>query len=340
MKNPAFDFSRATWLFNIGARFVFFCILLFSSLSYVQAQSLLFAVNLERNSEAITTKAELVLSDLELEEVKLDARIAAGISTPLELGLGLRSNTFFGPLGNVLIGGRADLDTSGRFAAALSASGIIATVAARAELLVFNVNSSYFRPQEAFDSGLGRNYLKARLLSEIAYSLTLGASFRLDRTTVLELDPRLLYFSGGDFGAQLSGALQLRRLVERDDGAVLLLAELQPDNERSYLASGFEYKLNRRNLSFIKGSLWLGLSEQGLQPGARLSISGSISTATTYEFKLSAEPYRSDTLPYRAIAGLQSNTGPGELEISVFASYDDNINDGQLGLSLGYSWSF
>ena len=175
------------------------------------------------------------------------------------------SKTSFGPVGTVALRGILQLDTTGAFEGTVAGDGAVASVAARFGLSVFNVNPGRFGALNAFGYEVGRGdavvdgYGAFGAISGLSRPPVagaspswgvfghLGASYRLNRRTVLELDPSLLYVRGG-VGVGLQGAVQVRRLRGRDDGAVrvatLLDAGAEAGLSGSYGAAGFEYRYN------------------------------------------------------------------------------------------------
>lgn len=288
-------------------------------------------------------KPEIVLSDLEGEGLKLELRLAGGLGTPVEMGFGVRTNTSLGPVGNLLIYGRADLDTSGNFVVQLHGEGVLGSVGLRAGLQVFNSNLALFYPQEASVANAAPLYPIVSKPGLVGLGLELGVSYRLSRMVVLELDPGLSYVSAQGWGGHLDAALQLRHIVARDDAAALLMAQLSPGGEAGYGAVGFEYRLNRPDWPLLRGSLWLGAGSSGVAPGLRLSISDTqTSTPLRYSLELALEPYRVDAFPYRGSARLATDLGNGELAFMALAALGKAPTPRlePFTLKLSYGWSF
>ncbi len=276
----------------------------------------------------------LVLRDLAVEGLELDVRAAVGRTGALEFGVRARSSTSFGPVGNLELRGAAQVDTEGALELSAAGEGTVASVAARFGLSVFNANPGRFEPLNAFGYEVGSGDftsggfgLTRPPVKETAGARTwgvfgrLGATYRLDRKTLLELDPSLLYVREG-LGVGLQGAVQVRRLRGRDDGAARVLAFLDGGAGAglggSYGAAGFEYRHNPPTGPLLRGSLWLGGGERGVRPGARLELLQSgLNTGLRYTIELAAEPYRTDVPPYRLGASLQTPAGPGAFTLNL-----------------------
>lgn len=282
-------------------------------------------------------KPAVALNDLALGPLRFDLRAAGAVAGPLELGLGLRTTLSLGPVGNVVLSGRGDLSTHGLFSSELRGSAVVGAVAVRARLAAFNSNPGQFDLREAFVID-ARPRLPESWVGGVGLSLGAGVTYRLERHIILDIDPDLSYLTGEGFGGRLSAALQLRRLVEQDDGRVLLTANLAPGAERGYLATGFEYRLNRRGLPAISASLWLGYGSLGFWPGVRLNLSGPAAEGWQGGLELALEPYRTDALPYRATALLRGPAGPGELSLHLLLAPASDLPP--LSLMMNYSFRF
>ena len=291
---------------------------------------------------AFGLEPSLVVRDLSVGGLGLELRAARGRTGALELGLGMGSKTSFGPIGTVALRGMLQLDTTGAFEGTVAGDGAVASVAARFGLSVFNVNPGRFEAVNAFGYEVGTG--DAVVDSYGAFGATsglsrppvagaspswgvfghLGASYRLNRRTVLELDPSLLYVRGG-VGASLQGAVQVRRLRGRDDGAVRVATLLDAGAEAglggSYGAAGFEYRYNPPTGPLLRGSLWLGAGSRGVGPGARVEgVQNGLDSTLRYGLALAAEPYRTDAPPYRLEASLQTAAGPGTLNLRLLGA--------------------
>ena len=286
----------------------------------------------------------LVLRDLAVGRLEFDFRAAVGRAGDVEFGVGAGSKTSFGPVGSLELRGSAQLGTAGAFEGTVAGDGAIASVAARFGLSVFNVNPGRFEPGNAYGygfgdfgsldgfgsfGGLGRPPVAEPMgegqLGEGQWGVFghLGATYRLSRNAVLELDPSLLYVREG-VGVGLGGAVQLRRLRGRDDGAARVLALLDAGAGAglggSYGAAGFEYRHNPATGPLLRGSLWLGAGDRGAAPGVRLELLGGGRAGPRYGVELAAEPYRTDLPPYRAEAFLQTPAGPGALNLTFLGA--------------------
>ena len=288
----------------------------------------------------------LVLRDLAVGGLELDFRAAVGRTGNVEFGVGARSKTSFGPVGSLELRGSVQVGTAGAFEGTVAGDGAIASVAARFGLSVFNVNPGRFEPTSAYGYGFGdfggldnfASFGSLGLGRPPVAELTgegqlgegrwgvfghLGATYRLSRNAVLELDPSILYVRGG-VGVGLGGAAQLRRLRGRDDGAARVLAFFDAGADAglggSYGAAGFEYRHNPATGPLLRGSLWLGAGDRGAAPGVRLELLGGGGAGPRYGVELAAEPYRTDLPPYRVEASLQTPAGPGALNLTFLGA--------------------
>lgn len=312
------------------------CWLVLLTLLYTTASAQTVSLGLTAGSDAALEPA-VTIENLALGTLRLDLRAAGAVSGPLELGLGLRTTLSLGPVGNVVLSGRSDLATDGRFSTRLNGAAVIGAVAVRGRIAAFNTTPGQFDLREAFEADV-RPQLPEPWAGGVGLSLGAGLTYRLERNIILELDPDLSYLTGQGFGGRLSAALQLRRLVEQDDGRVLLLANLAPGAVRGYVATGFEYRLNRRGLPTASASLWLGYGSLGLWPGVRLNLSGPVEGGWRGGLELALEPYREGALPYRATALLQGPAGPGELSLHLLVAPASDLPP--ISLLMSYSFRF
>ncbi len=326
-----------------GTRISFYYLILTTLLALLPvgaAQTL--RVGFTGSGGAFGLEPSLVVRDLSAGRLGLELRAARGRTGALEFGLGVGSKTSFGPVGTVALRGILQLDTTGAFEGTVAGDGAVASVAARFGLSVFNVNPGRFGALNALGyevghgdavvdgygafgaiSGLSRPPVAGASPSWGVFG-HLGASYRLNRRTVLELDPSLLYVRGG-VGVGLQGAVQVRRLRGRDDGAVRVATLLNAGAEAglggSYGAAGFEYRYNPPTGPLLRGSLWLGAGSRGVGPGARVEgVQNELNATLRYGLALAAEPYRTDAPPYRLEASLQSAAGPGTLNLRLLGA--------------------
>ena len=289
---------------------------------------------------------EVQLRDVDLGAATLDLRVADGVAGPLELGAALRFRSSFGPLGTVSVVGHADADTAGAFELGADAAGALAGTGVDASLSIFNRNPGAFSPTAAYalDS---RPFLPPAGLAQVnldesvgtgAY-LAVGATQRLGRTLLLEATPALSYQSGVGLGAGFDARLQLRRLVESDNGVVLLEGNTGPGAGRAYLAAGAEYQLNRRGFPALTGALLLGSGETGVRPGFRGSAAGEAGRFS-YRAELAAEPYRPTAPPYRADLSAGTALGPGALGLELGAALTNEFGVPPLLLRGTYAFRF
>lgn len=293
------------------------------------AQTLGFALSYNRGLEP-----EVQLRDLDAGRVGLGLRVAGGSAGPLEAGVDAHFRSSFGPLGTLAINGRADADVTGAFDLGLSGSGALGATGLDAQLDVFNGNSGTFAPTAAYALG-SRPFFSGG----VGAYLELGATRRLGRTLILEAAPSLSYLAGTGVGVGLWSRLQLRRFVDNDSGALLLLASTGPGAGRSFAAAGAEYGLNRRGLPALTGALLLGNSGEGVRLGLRAAATGE-RNRFSYRAELSAEPYRRDAPPYRGNVALGTALGPGVLGLEFGAAPDNRFGVPPLLLRSSYAFRF
>ena len=284
------------------------------------------------------TEAALMLSGLKTGGLLLDVRVAGSSGGAFEFGVGLVSNTPFGPIGNLTLSGRADADTEGRFDLSLQGRGTAGPVAARLRLDAFNALPGRFEPARLVESE--RPFVGEDAGDAGVFGVWLGAgvSYRLERTLILDLESGGVWLAGEGFGGRLSAELQLRSLVERDDGAVLLAAYLAPGGA-NYAATGFEYRLNRRDAPLVRGALLLGVGPGGVAPGLRMTLLET-SSETHFELVAGLEPYRTDAPPLRIRAGLTRDLSTSAWTVEGIGAHDLRDDAPVLALVTGYGWRF
>jgi hypothetical protein len=287
---------------------------------------------------------EVQLRDLETGPATLDLRLAGGVREPLEAGAAARWRSLFGPLGTVAVSGHADASTAGAFELGVGGSGALAATGLDASLSVFNRNPGAFAPTAAYalaSRPFFRPLVRPFVLggAGVGAHLELSATQRLGRTLILEATPTLSYLAGTGFGAGFVGRLQLRRLVESDNGVALLEAGTGPGPGRSFIAAGAEYQLNRQGLPVLTGALLLGSSEAGMRPGLRAGAAGELSRFT-YRAELAAEPYRPTAPPYRANLAVGTALGPGALVLELGAALENDFGVPLVLVRSSYAFRF
>lgn len=256
---------------------------------------------------------ELLISELNYQELKIDARLAGGISGPLELGFGVSYRNTFGPLGNLLLRGQADILSDGHFQSSLQAEGVIAAIAAKAEARAFNLSETAFRTESAFSQ---KNLWG--FSDQFGVELALSARYRLDRSSILDANLDLIYVSDAGLGAELGARYNLIKLLDRDDGAILAKVYGSPGFAAAYAALGFAYNVNRSDWPDVQAEVWLGANAMGLWPGLLFELTESLNDSQT-ELGLSAslEPYLLDQAYFKAYAYLEQTIDPGRLRLSL-----------------------
>jgi hypothetical protein len=311
------------------------CAALLAVLGSVSAQGLRFGVE----ASPFGVKPSVVLYDLVEGSWRAEFRLAGRPAGPLELGFGARTNLSFGPVGNLTVRGRLDVDTAGGLDASLSGDGVLGGVAARLSLGAFTVDPGHFDLADAFARDARPRHGEA-LEGQVGWRFAAGVSYRISRELILDGDAAVRYLTGRGFGAHLTAALRFVRLVENDDGVVLVLADLAPGAETGYAAAGFEYRVNRRDWPLVRAAVWLGAGNEGVWPGARLSVGSPQGAAWRYQLELAAEPFRSDALKYRLDALLISPIDPGEVHLRLLAAPAPPRGVPTLALEVSYRFGF
>ena len=310
------------------------CFLLVCQLS-LSAAAQTFGVALSYMS---TLEPSFTLTDLEIGKSKVDLRLAGGVAGPLEFSVSARETTSFGPVGNLMVRSSAKVDSTGRFDFGLGAQGVIATVAAQAQLSLFTAEVGRFEISEAYQEESRPFLLTAPL--DFGAALDLSASYRVSRRFIVNAAPSLYVTNLAGLGGRVALEGRFVKLVGPDDVRARALAYLSPAGE-AFGALGVEYSLNRRNLPSGHLALWAGLNGDGISPGASLQISQTLkSLNSSYSLFLAAEPYRLDLLPYRAAATYSQNVGPGALEAFLYGTLSPRLDVPALSFRVGYSLPF
>lgn len=255
---------------------------------------------------------EVSVSNLNLEGVKLNARLAGGVSGPVELGFGVNYSNSFGPLGNLTFSGQADLLTDGRFHTRASAQGVIGPIAGSVEARVFNSSIGLFQAETAF----GQQTL--RFNEQLGLELDVTARYRLDRTTIIDGDLDLIYLSEDGFGGEISASYNLIKMLERDDGAILAKIYGSPGLGSGYGAAGFAYNVNRSDWPDIQGEIWLGAGTKGIWPGLKLKLNERLDDSkTTLGLDAYLEPYLIDDSYLKALTYIDQALDYGNLHLAL-----------------------
>jgi hypothetical protein len=312
-----------------------FFVLLISVFTLASAQELGFGVFLDTD---VRLEPEITLTDLDLSNVKVELRLAGGISSPIEFGAKLRQDSSSGVLGNSRIQAQYDFSTLGGTQFLLQANGVIGPVAANAGWQIFNTLPGAFDFAEAFSD------VRPRIAGS-GMAFDLGASYRINRTLIASAYPSLYLVSGEGLGLRLNADLRLAKLFDPNDASVLLLGYLEPGDESSFAAFGFEFDFNERSLPPIVASAWLGAGSNGFAPGLRASINQRLpDIKASYGAELGLEPYRTDIMPYRLSGFYEQGLGGGNLRGDVYAALgDDSIGENSvppLTLKVSYALPF
>lgn len=295
------------------------------------AQTLEFGLT---TNSTLQFEPEITLSNLSLRDTRLALRLAGGISGPLEFGLQMRETSSFGPAGNILLTGQADLNSLGAYDLSLGAEGVIASIAASLKSSVFNTEAGAFVLADAFTDDTRASFP----VTDWAAAFDLSFSYRLNRGLILNAAPSFYISSGQSIGGRLGLETRLLKLFSDDDLSFKALAYLSPGASNGYGAFGIDYKVNQRRLPAMNASLWLGAGTKGIWPGLEASISQKLSDLNlAYSASLWLEPFRTDMPLLRANANLDYSLATGTLGTSLFARYADQPD---LSLTLYYRLNF
>lgn len=300
----------------------------------VSAAAQTFGVGL---SHTPSVELDLTLTDLDLGQSKGGFRVAGGVAEPLELGVSLRETTSFGPVGNLIVHSSANLDSTGRFEFAFGAEGVVAMVAARAQISLFTAEVGRFEPAEAFEEEARPFLLEPPL--DFGAALDLGGSYRVNRGLIVSAAPSLYLTDAEGLGGRLALEGRFVKAVGPDDLRARGLTYISPEGE-AFGALGLEYGLNRRGLPSGLLTLWAGLNGH-FSPGASLQLSQTLKAwGGSYSLLVAAEPYRLDVLPYRAALTYRQSLGPSALEASFYGTLSPRISVPAASFRLGYSLPF
>lgn len=306
----------------------------------VSAASNLTNKNLDQFLEKIHSEVFLELEDLAVEKLKLSFRLASNLFTPIEIGMGARYNFSWGPLGNILLKGSAEIDSEALIDVNASVEGVLAsTLAAEIELMLFNVDKGHFDLKSAY-SKTRPYYNQNKNQNNLVFGSSLGGKYRLNRTLILEIQPTLILTSSS-LGGYVDANLHLRHLVDRDDGLVKLKAEKDPLTKNFYVAAGFEYRLSRRNWPTLYATVWLATGSRGTFPGGNLVLRQNLKKQSLrYELELAAETYRIDGLTYYGSALLAVGLEQGEINFRLLGAPNNKNLLPEVALQVSYSLFF
>ena len=271
------------------------CSSLITGLTGAAAQALTFGVSV--NSDLLF-EPEVRLSGLEFDNGKLGLRLAGGLSGPLELGVTTRTTQSFGPIGNIIFYGQGDVTTEGDFQVALSAEGVIASVAASVKTSLFTTEPGAFDMTEAYQAD-ARPFLLQEGASDFGLGLALSARYRVSRSFIVSGYPEFYLSDSGGAGLRVRGEGRLVRLNGPDDLYLLGLGYLNSAGD-NFGAVGAEYALNppefsQRQCSFVAG-LQFGRCFAGGACAARATLARDRRSLQP-RFSRRALPHRHFALP-------------------------------------------
>jgi hypothetical protein len=255
---------------------------------------------------------EFAVSNLNLEEAKFNARLAGGVSGPVELGFGINYSNSFGPLGNIVLSGQADLLTDARFQTTVTAQGVIGPVAGSAKARVFNSFTGLFQAETAFSQP------SFAFNQQLGLELEVKTRYRLDRTTIIDGNLDLFYLFEDGFGGEINARYNLLKMLERDDGAILAKVYGSPGFASGYAAAGFAYNVNRTDWPDIQAEVWLGAGTKGIWPGIDVKLAERLDDSqTAVGLEANLEPYLIDQSYVRALAYFDQALDYGNLHLAL-----------------------
>lgn len=302
---------------------------LFLVISFTNAQTLSVATSV---SDKLLIEPEITLSNLDALDSKLNFRIANSVSGPLELGFGVAYTNSFGPIGSLQLFAQADLNLTGQYRISGQAKGVVGTVAAELELIIFD------RPEHSFD--VISLASKDTLIYNSSFGVQLNASarYRLERSLILDAALSLPFVEGA-LGAKLDAALNFQRIIDRDNAAISVKAYAAPRFTSNYFALGGTYDLNNRDYPNVLVSAWLGFGTNGFYPGVYLELSEDFSDLdATVGTLLRFEPYLLDAATIQAYVFYEKALPTGSLMLQMGAHELDLVFGGFAKLS--YSFDF
>ncbi|HEX7004525.1 MAG TPA: hypothetical protein VF168_10110 [Trueperaceae bacterium] len=286
--------------------------LLLSLLPLSLAQTAEFAVAYPA-PEAGNRRVEVVFADVPVGDNSAGLRLAYG--DELGLGVRMRQAGSLATIGNLIASLAADANSAGRFAVAFTARGVLGPAAVRLRASVYDGGP----PLAPLAEG---DFSELPLLGQgpAVMGLEAGVSYRVSRALIVDVAPGV-YLRSGELGLSLTGEARLVRLHGSNDLSLLLSSFTQPGFDRTTLALGAAYTINRRRAPSWELAAWLGLGPDGLAPGAVLH-GGERFGAGELDLLAAAEPYRIDAWPYRLQLGYERDVGVGDLEVGAMAGLE------------------
>ena len=298
-------------------------------LSPALAQTVEFAVAWPAPEQG-NRRAEVVFEEVPTGGTTAGLRLAAG--DELELGLRLRQAGSLATIGNLITSLAADASTAGRYAAAITARGVLGPAAVRLRASIHDG----LPPLAPLAEG---DFSELPLLGpgSAVLGVEAGATYRVSRALIVDVAPGV-YLRDGRVGASLGGEARLVRLQGRNDASVLLESFATPGFERTSVAVGAGYTINRRRSPSWTVAAWLGAGPGGIAPGASIS-GGERIAGGSLDLLVAAEPYRVDVWPYRLDLEFEREAGPGDLLLAVEAGLQPD-RGWRAGGRLGYRLLF
>ncbi len=236
-----------------------------------------------------------------------DVDLAVRLDAAAQLDLGLRTHATFGPVGNLIGELHASLRSDGPAEASLGARGVLGPVALAVHLLAFGDDPARFDPlaiaddaRPAFGAG--------------GWGVRLGGSGRPARTVVLEGDAALYRIDTGWSGT-FAARLRLLRAVGPNELSVALFGYAAPGFAPAQASLEGAMTIVRRRAPSITAALSIGVSADGVAPGARLALGQALGGGAEGRLELGLEPYRRDVPPYRLAADVGVPVSVGTLNV-------------------------
>lgn len=244
--------------------------------------------------------------------------------------LQLRNTTTFGPIGNVILDFDASYNFGSGHAVSLAARGSAGPVALR--LRGVTAAGDTTRPLRPVDPVFQPLHAPG---TGAAWSVQLGATYRLNRGLQLLADPTLLELGSGP-ALLVPLEAQFSRLWDGHD-LRLALTGLMPLGESAmgaWGAGGVGLRINRARASSWNTWLLFGAGPSGFSPGLRLEVQESLNRAGTIAASLQLEPYRTDQ-PMLQL-GVDWTSGSRTLPLHVWFGAAAPAARLELGMSVAY----
>lgn len=248
---------------------------------------------------------------------------------PGHLRLALRSAETFGPLGNVVFELDGALVEGPAAFGRLSARGVVASVAARAAVVAAGADEERFASVALATEG-------RPLLGGPVVGVELGGTFRLDRQVVLDIAPAV-YLAPAGTALEAGATLRLLRALGPNELQAHLHGAVLPGGG-GHGALGAALVLPRGSAPDWTFGAWLGVGEEGLQPGASLNVAEALGPGVKASLEAAYQPYRRDARPLRAALALDADLSGPTLTLRVAAGALHPGYPDAVATTIGLSW--